>query len=46
MRDKTRKKILGKVGEQIKAMVKELLERLRWEEWALYLAEHPTKANG
>ncbi len=27
-------------------MVKELLERLMREERALYLAEHPTKANG
>ncbi|MEM1684418.1 MAG: transposase, partial [Nanopusillaceae archaeon] len=44
--DKTRKEILREVGEQIKAMVKELLERLMREERALYLAEHPTKANG
>ncbi|MEM3658644.1 MAG: transposase [Candidatus Hadarchaeum sp.] len=46
MRDETREKILREAGEQIKAMVKELLERLMREERALYLAEHPTKANG
>ncbi|MEM4531394.1 MAG: transposase [Thermofilaceae archaeon] len=44
MRDKTRKEILKELGEQIK--VKELLERLMQEERALYLVEHPTKANG
>ncbi|MEM2002280.1 MAG: hypothetical protein QXT77_06530 [Candidatus Methanomethylicaceae archaeon] len=46
MRDKTRKEILREVGEQIKAVVKELLERLMREERALYLAENPAKANG
>lgn len=33
-------------GEQTKAMVKELRKRLIREERGLYLAEHPTKANG
>ncbi|MEM2045709.1 MAG: hypothetical protein QXO76_11485 [Thermoproteota archaeon] len=46
MRNKTREKILREVGEQIEAMVKQLLERLMGEERALYLAEHPTQANG
>lgn len=46
MRDETCEEILREVGEQLKAVVKELLERLMREERALSLAEHPTKANG
>lgn len=46
MRDKTREEILREVGEQIKAMVKEFLERLMQKERALYLEKHPIKADG
>jgi len=46
MRDKTRKEILKEVEEQIKTMVKELLEVLMKEERDIYLENHSTKANG
>ena len=46
MRDKTREEILKEVEERIKAMVKGLLESIMREERAMYLEEHPTKANG
>jgi len=46
MRDKTREEILKEVEERIKAMVKRLLEAIMREERAIYLEEHPTKANG
>jgi hypothetical protein len=34
------------VEERIKTMVKEMLEALMREEREIYLAQHPTKANG
>ena len=46
MRDKTREEILKEVEERIKVMVKGLLESIMREERAMYLEEHPTKANG
>ncbi len=36
----------GKLREEIKAMVKGLLEKLMVEERAMDLEDHPTKANG
>jgi hypothetical protein len=38
--------ILKEVEERIKTMVKEMLEALMREEREIYLAQHPTKANG
>ncbi len=46
MREQNRKEIVEKLGEEIKAMVKELLEKLMVEERAMDLEDHPTKANG
>ncbi|MEN3010689.1 MAG: transposase [Candidatus Bipolaricaulaceae bacterium] len=46
MQDKSREKILREAEEQVKEMVKGLLERIMREERELYLEQHPTKANG
>ena len=46
MRDKTREQILERFTEQIKDLIKGLLEKLMLEERELYLEQHPTKANG
>ncbi|NOX44355.1 MAG: IS256 family transposase [Caldiserica bacterium] len=46
MRDKTRDRILERFSGKLKDPIKGLLERLMLEERAIYLEEHPTKANG
>jgi len=46
MRKKTCEEILKEMEEQIKTMVKELLEALMKEEREISLENHPTKANG
>lgn len=46
MRNQTREEILRGAGEQIKAMVKELLELLMQEERTLYLKEVPPRLTG
>jgi putative transposase len=46
MREKTRDLILEKFLDQLKGLIKGLLERLMLEERELYLQEHPTKGNG
>ena len=46
MRDKTRDQILEAFQDQLKGMIKGLLEKLMLEERELYLEEHPTKGNG
>ena len=46
MRDKTRDRILERFSGELKDLIKALLERLMLEERAIYLEEHPTKANG
>ncbi|MDR5704238.1 MAG: transposase, partial [Armatimonadota bacterium] len=46
MPNQTRQELLKQVEERIKAMVKDLLEAIMREERAMYLEEHPTKANG
>lgn len=46
MRDKTHREILKEVEEQIKTVVKGLLEVLMKEERDIYLENHSTKANG
>ena len=46
MRGKTRDLILEKFLDQLKGLIKGLLERLMLEERELYLQEHPTKAIG
>ena len=46
MREKTCEEILKEMEEQIKTMVKELLEALMKEEREISLENHPTKANG
>lgn len=46
MRDKTRDQILERFLDQLKVLIKGLLEKLMLEERELYLKEHPTKANG
>ena len=46
MQERNYKEIVEKVGEEIKAMVKGLLEGLMVEERRMYLENHPTKANG
>ncbi len=44
--DKSCEEILKEVEEQLKAMVKGLLESILREEQAMYLEGRPTKANG
>ncbi|MBC7318265.1 IS256 family transposase [Candidatus Bipolaricaulota bacterium] len=46
MRKEIRNEILKEFAEEIKAMVRNLLESLMREEREVYLGEHPTKANG
>jgi len=46
MRDKNRDQILERFTEQIKDLIKNLLEKLMLEERELYLEQHPTKGNG
>ena len=46
MRDKTRDPILERFFGELKDLIKALLERLMLEERAIWLEEHPTKANG
>jgi len=46
MRDKTRDQILERFLDQLKVLIKGLLEKLMLEERELYLKEHPTKGNG
>jgi len=46
MREENRREIVEKLGEEIKIMIKGLLERLMVEEQAMYLENYPTKANG
>ena len=43
---KTREEILKEVEERVKVMMKGLLESILREEQAMYLEQHPTKANG
>ena len=45
MRDKSCDKILELFMEQIKGLVKDLLEKLMLEERKLYLEQHQTKGN-
>ena len=46
MQDKVHRKIVEAFGEQVKELVKGLIERMMREERDLYLEEHPTKGNG
>jgi len=46
MRGRTYEKIIERVMEEVKVMVKDLLERLMLEEREIYLERHPTKGNG
>ena len=46
MRDTTRDQILERFLDQLKVLIKGLLEKLMLEERELYLKEHPTKGNG
>jgi hypothetical protein len=46
MQDKVRREIVETFGEQVKELVKGLIERMMREERDLYLEEHPTKGNG
>ena len=46
MHDLNRAEIVEAFGEQVKELVKGLIERMMREERDLYLEEHPTKGNG
>lgn len=46
MQKETRDEIVKGFAEELKAMVRNLLEGLMREEREIYLGEHPTKANG
>lgn len=45
MRESTRREIVETLGEKVKELVKDLVEKLMLEERELYLKEHPTKGN-
>ncbi|MBC7217632.1 MAG: hypothetical protein H5U36_08960, partial [Candidatus Caldatribacterium sp.] len=46
MQKETRDEIVKAFAEELKVMVRNLLENLMREEREIYLGEHPTKANG
>jgi transposase-like protein len=46
MREKARTQILERFFEELKDLIKALMEKLMLEERELYLERHPTKANG